>query len=113
MSDNPFAEPDDDNRTIIRPNPGRRRQQPADAGGDTQVSRPSQPAPAAPPAQQRAVAVAEGTEKISGGDDVLTADSPLGRALVGRSAGDTVTYAGPDGDLPPQVDAFSGVARKP
>ena len=36
-------------------------------------------------------------------DDVITADSPLGRALVGRRAGDTVTYSGPDGDLQAEV----------
>ena len=32
-------------------------------------------------------------------DEVATAGSPLGQALVGRSAGDTITYRGPDGDL--------------
>src|SRR5215472_2594270 len=75
MSDNPFAEPDDDNRTIIRPNPGRRRPQAAEQAGDTQVSRqPPPPTPTSGPSgQQRAVPVAEGTEKISGGDDVLAA----------------------------------------
>ena len=36
-------------------------------------------------------------------DDVVTADSPLGQALVGRSAGDTVTYEGPDGELQAEV----------
>ena len=30
-----------------------------------------------------------------GGEDVVTVDSPLGRALVGRGAGDPITYAGP------------------
>jgi transcription elongation factor GreA len=29
--------------------------------------------------------------------DTLTRDSPLGRALVGAQAGDTITYSGPDG----------------
>ena len=38
-----------------------------------------------------------------GQDDVVTADSPLGRALVGRGAGDTVRYEGPDGDLQAEV----------
>ncbi|MBV8187052.1 MAG: type VI secretion system protein TssL, long form [Alphaproteobacteria bacterium] len=75
MSDNPFAEPDDDNRTIIRPNPGGRR--PAAAGptgGDTQVELPSQRrAAASQRAAGAAVPVAEGTEKIPGGDDVLIA----------------------------------------
>ena len=32
-------------------------------------------------------------------DTTLTADSPLGLALVGRRAGDTVTYATPRGEL--------------
>jgi transcription elongation factor GreA len=39
-------------------------------------------------------------------DDVVTAGSPLGEALVGRSAGDTITYAGPDGDLQAEVVAL-------
>ncbi len=34
-----------------------------------------------------------------GTDEVLTADSPLGRALTGHRAGDTITYSGPDGEL--------------
>ena len=70
MSDNPFAEPEDDNRTIIRPSPGRRRSQPvAEPPTDTQVPLPRQ---ASGPAM-RSVAVAEGTEKVSVGEDVLTA----------------------------------------
>lgn len=32
-------------------------------------------------------------------DSTLTADSPLGLALFGRSAGDTVTYSTPRGEL--------------
>jgi transcription elongation factor GreA len=38
-------------------------------------------------------------------DDVVTADSPLGRALVGKGAGETITYEGPDGDLQAEVVA--------
>src|SRR5262245_10982777 len=79
MSDNPFAEPEDDNRTIIRPNPGRRRPQQQQAEqtvsdrqvSDRQVDPPSQ-REASPPTM-RAAPVAEGTEKVSFGDDVLTA----------------------------------------
>jgi type VI secretion system protein ImpK len=69
MSDNPFAEPEDDNRTVIRPTPGRRRPQaaepPAVAGSEhpTQQERPA----------LRPAAVAEGTESIAVGGDVLTA----------------------------------------
>jgi type VI secretion system protein ImpK len=69
MSDNPFAEPDDDNRTIIRPNPGKRRQQQAESQAPTQAELPSQREPPG----ARSVPVAEGTEEISVGDDVLTA----------------------------------------
>jgi len=69
MSDNPFAEPEDDNRTVIRPTPGRRRSQPAvppaQAGGE-------QPARQDPPAA-RPAAMAEGTENTSIGEDALTA----------------------------------------
>lgn len=71
MSDNPFAEPEDDNRTVIRPTPGRRRT-PA-----------SQPPPAAPAPTEHTVyqerpaarppAVAEGTEDLAIGSDVLAA----------------------------------------
>jgi type VI secretion system protein ImpK len=74
MSDNPFAEPDDDNRTVIRPNPGRRRAQPAgtsDSGGSGQPARQDAPPP-------RSVAMAEGTENISiGGDALAAAAAPL------------------------------------
>ena len=41
-------------------------------------------------------------------DDVVTTSSPLGQALVGRSAGDTITYRGPDGDLQAEVVAVAG-----
>jgi transcription elongation factor GreA len=41
-----------------------------------------------------------------GQDDVVTASSPLGQALVGRRAGDTITYRGPDGDLQAEVVAL-------
>jgi transcription elongation GreA/GreB family factor len=41
-------------------------------------------------------------------DDVVTVGSPLGRALVGRRAGDTVRYRGPDGDLQVEVVAVTG-----
>jgi len=68
MSDNPFAEPDDDNRTVIRPNPGRRR--------SATVEPPVDARRESPPRQEavatRAAAVAEGTENISIGGDVLT-----------------------------------------
>lgn len=39
------------------------------------------------------------------GDDVVTAGSPLGQALVGRGAGDEISYQGPDGQLHVEVVA--------
>jgi type VI secretion system protein ImpK len=70
MSDNPFAEPDDDNRTVIRPVPGRRRPQSGEptgkAPGEPPPPRQDAPAP-------RSAAMAEGTENISIGGDALTA----------------------------------------
>src|SRR6266481_6677319 len=69
MSDNPFAEPEDDNRTVIRPTPGRRRAQPAVPPGQAGGEQPPRPdAPAARP-----VAMAEGTENTAIGEDALTA----------------------------------------
>lgn len=41
-----------------------------------------------------------------GQDEVVTAGSPLGQALVGRRAGDTITYRGPDGELRAEVVAL-------
>ena len=74
MSDNPFAEPEDDNRTVIRPTPGRRRAPapeppPSAAPGEppTSATVASRPTAAAP------VAAAEGTEDIATGSDVLAA----------------------------------------
>ena len=69
MSDNPFAEPDDDNRTVIRPVPGRRRPAPAEPTGKA----PAEPPPRHDAPAPRSAAVAEGTENISIGGDALTA----------------------------------------
>ena len=44
-------------------------------------------------------------EAAAPGADVVTAASPLGRALVGRQAGDAITYQGPDGELHAEVVA--------
>jgi type VI secretion system protein ImpK len=75
MSDNPFAEPDDNDRTIIRPNPGKRRSPQSESQTPTEVDLSSKRE--LPPAPQ-SVPMAEGAEKISVGDDVLTAAaSPL------------------------------------
>src|SRR3954471_16777680 len=74
MSDNPFAEPEDDNRTVVRPNPGRRRPQAAEQTPVPPVAQPLEETPA-PRAVQGA---AEGTENIRVGGDVLAvAAAPL------------------------------------
>jgi len=39
-------------------------------------------------------------------DDVVTASSPLGQALIGQQAGNRITYAGPDGNLEAEVVAL-------
>jgi type VI secretion system protein ImpK len=74
MSDNPFAEPEDDNRTVIRPTPGRRRPPspaPADKASDEHPAR--QDVTGRP-----STAPGEGTGNISIGSDALTAAaSPL------------------------------------
>jgi transcription elongation factor GreA len=58
-------------------------------------------------ATYRVVAIPE-EEPGDDQDEVLTSDSPLGRALVGHQAGDTVTYEGPDGALQAEVVALTG-----
>jgi type VI secretion system protein ImpK len=69
MSDNPFAEPEDDNRTIIRPNPGRRRPPSTEPAGKASGEQPSpQDGPA-----KRSAGMAEGTENLAIGSDALTA----------------------------------------
>ena len=77
MSDNPFAEPEDDNRTVIRPTPGRRRaaapEQPPVAPSEPASSQTVASRPAAAP-----VVAAEGTEGMAVGNDVLAvAAAPL------------------------------------
>ena len=69
MSDNPFAEPEDDNRTVIRPTPGRRRSQPAVPPAEAGAGQP----PRQDPPAARPVAMAEGTENTAIGEDALTA----------------------------------------
>lgn len=73
MSDNPFAEPEDDNRTVIRPTPGRRR---APASEHPTVAH-REPPPETP-APRAAAAPAEGTEDFAiGGDILAVAAAPL------------------------------------
>jgi type VI secretion system protein ImpK len=54
MSDNPFSEPDDSDRTIIRPVPGGRR-----------AVSPPMPEPAAAPSRPAAMPVADGAEQVA------------------------------------------------
>lgn len=42
-------------------------------------------------------------EEKGGEHSVLTPDSPVGRALLGRAAGDTVVASGPAGDLKVEI----------
>ena len=55
----------------------------------------------------RVVAITEDAP-ADGQDDGVTVSSPLGRALVGRRAGDTIKYRGPEGDLQAEVVALTG-----
>ena len=110
MSDNPFAEPEDDNRTVIRPNPGRRPAPPPEPAGK---------AGGEPPAKQDAIgkqtaAPAEGTESISVGSDALTAAAAPLLQLMARLRN---TATPPDsGDLyqrtVQQIRAFEREARE-
>ncbi|TAJ83510.1 type VI secretion system protein TssL, long form [Reyranella sp.] len=72
MSDNPFAEPDDDNRTVIRPSPGKRRAQPAQPAAGPGAGEPPQRPAAARPAAAVPV-LAEGTDNLFVGSDALAA----------------------------------------
>lgn len=73
MSDNPFAEPDDDNRTVIRPSPGKRRAPPAQPAADPSAGEAPQRPAAARPAAAAAPLLAEGTENLFVGNDALAA----------------------------------------
>ncbi len=66
MSDNPFAEPDDSDRTIIRPAPGGRRPAAPQAA-------PQPMAPRAAPVQAASRTVLEGAENLAIGDNPLAA----------------------------------------
>jgi len=105
MSDNPFSEPEDSDRTVIRPVPGGRRAAPAP---------PPQPAaaPQAPPVQAAPITM-DGAEKISFGLNPLVAAAAPLLQLLGRLR---VTYSQPNpGDLREramqQMRAFEQAAR--
>jgi type VI secretion system protein ImpK len=112
MSDNPFAEPDDPDRTIIRPVPGGRR--PA-TPPPQQPAQPSAFESAPPPVPPRAAAQipADGAEHITFGlNPLVMAAAPL-LQLLGRLRN---TYSQPDpGELREraiqQVRAFEQATR--
>jgi type VI secretion system protein ImpK len=127
MSDNPFSEPEDNDRTIIRPIPGGRRPpsaqplsgqsssgQPA-SGPSLSDTRIGGPAPARPPAAAAVASarMAEGTEDITIGADPLSAAAAPLLQLMARLRN---TANAPDsGDLRErtvrQVRAFEQQAR--
>ena len=114
MSDNPFSEPDDSDRTVIRPAPGGRRaspppQQSSPTPSTTDTRMGGAPRPAGPAAPTPA----EGAERISFGlSPLIEAAAPL-LQLLGRLRN---TLRQPDpGDLREraiqQVRAFEQAAR--
>ena len=111
MSDNPFSEPDDSDRTVIRPVPGGRRTA-ASPQAPAQSAFQAAPPPLAP-APQAAAPSAGGTEKIDFGlNPLIQAAAPL-LQLLGRLRN---TYSQPDpGELRErtiqQIRAFEQSAR--
>jgi type VI secretion system protein ImpK len=81
MSDNPFSEPEDSDRTVIRPAPGgRRAAPPPPAAPATSFASAAPP----PPSGGAAAPVGDGAEKISFGlTPLVTAAAPL-LQLLGR-----------------------------
>lgn len=73
MSDqDPFAEPDDTDRTVIRPNPGARRPAPAAPAAEAPPARPAAPPPAAAPSGTEAEAI-----PVSGMNPLVALATPL------------------------------------
>src|SRR5437588_9044756 len=102
MSDNPFSEPDDSDRTVIRPAPGGRRAMPPQAQ--------ARPAFGDAPPQH---ATADGAENISFGLNPLIQTAAALLQLLGRLRN---TYGQPDpGELREraiqQIRAFEQAAR--
>jgi type VI secretion system protein ImpK len=97
MSDDPFSEPDDSERTVIRPAPGGRRPAapaaPQQAAPSPFASRPMPPVQPAAPMQPTAPLPAEGAETISFGlNPLVSAAAPL-LQLLGRLR---TTYSQPN-----------------
>lgn len=77
----PFAEPDDSERTVIRPNPAGRR------GGAAPAGVPSYAQPAPPPAQQLGYGIPQGgpAPQPGGGGDARAAEAPIQLAMTGMN----------------------------
>src|SRR4051812_22923587 len=89
MSDNPFLEPDDAKRTVIRPVPGGRRSDPAPAQAAVAHPRDEVGAAAAP--------VGEGVENVATGVNPLVAAAAPLLQLLARLP-NTINHPDP-GDL--------------
>ncbi len=112
MSDNPFSEPDDSDRTVIRPIPGGRRAAPAPESPPSPAFGSSPPS-APLPARGAAGFPAEGAETISFGLNPLIEAAASLLQLLGRLRN---TYSQPDsGDLRErtiqQIRAFEQASR--
>src|SRR5580692_3503020 len=97
MSDNPFSEHDDSDRTVIRPVPGGRRAAPASESPPSQAFGATAPSAPSPARAAAAPISGEGVETISFGlNPLIEAAAPL-LQLLGRLRN---TYSQPDpGDL--------------
>ena len=119
MSDNPFAEPDDSDRTIIRPSPGGRRpaapppQQPQPAPFASPFGAPPAQSGAPSPSASAAPISADGAETISFGLNPLVAAAAPLLQLLGRLRN---TFSQPNAEdlrerTVQQVRAFEQAAR--
>jgi type VI secretion system protein ImpK len=113
MQDNPFAEPDDDDRTIVRPSPGgRRAAAPVAAQADdaTRIApppRPRKPAPPAPPIEQPvALPKAAAVPLVAAAAPLLQLLARLRNTLTPPDAGDL------HGHTVREVRAFEDRARE-
>ncbi len=83
MSNNdPFAEPDDSERTVIRPNPGGRR----GGGAASPAGVPAYAAPAAAPAPQAGYGIPQAAARVEAAADIgKTQESPIQLAMTGMN----------------------------
>src|SRR5579885_749522 len=89
--DNPFADPGDGERTVIRPSPGRRPAAPQSAAPQPAAPRPAPPPPERPAAlESEPIALpGEGINPVVGAASVLLALAPpLRRATQAQNVAD-------------------------